>query len=139
MLVGRRRCGELLSWAITSRVRVYVPPWWREKLAGGTMTFDERRNWKGDGNCVVCKVPETSDHIFFLCPLAKFIWACANEALHWGMAPSSMQELLEGWIPLGCRNYGVKITVLAGVLWTLWNVRDKMTMEGVLLCHLLRS
>ena len=58
---------------------------------------------------------------------------CAKEALHWGMAPSSMQELLEGWIPLGCRNYGVKITVLAGVLWTLWNVRDKMTIEGVFL------
>jgi len=44
-----------------------------------------------------------------------------------------MRELLEGWLPLGCRDYGVKMVVLAGLLWTLWNVRNKMAIEGVFL------
>ena len=42
LLVGRRRCGELLRWAITSRVRVVRAAVVEGEVGGGTMTFDVR-------------------------------------------------------------------------------------------------
>ena len=59
--------------------------------------------------------------------------SCASEALQWDRVPTSMRELLEGWLPSGCRDYVVKMLLLAGLLWTLWNVRNKMAIEGVFL------
>ena len=42
-----------------------------------------------------------------------------------------MKDLLEECIPLGCRNYGLKCFVIAGVFCVLWNTRNKMAIEGV--------
>jgi hypothetical protein len=34
-----------------------------------------------DGACLLCGELESCDHIFFVCPLAKFMWACVRELL----------------------------------------------------------
>ena len=39
-------------------------------------------------------MPETVDHIFFICPLDKFAWECIKEALGWDRAPNSLQDLI---------------------------------------------
>ena len=44
-----------------------------------------------------------------------------------------MRDFLEGWLPLGFRDYGVKLMTFGGILSTLWNVRNKMAIEGVFL------
>jgi hypothetical protein len=90
------------------------------------------RKWKGDKNCKICKVLETSDHIFFNCPLAKFLWVgLMSEALGWDRPPGGLRYCLGIWLPIGCSNYSLKLFALAITLWTLWNVRNKMAIEGV--------
>jgi hypothetical protein len=65
--------------------------------------------------------------IKFINYIAKFIWICFKEALGWDKSPGSLQGLNEGWVPLGCFDYELKIFLLGVVLWTLWNTRNKFT------------
>jgi hypothetical protein len=33
-----------------------------------------KRQWHSDPNCYFCGTPETIDHLFFGCPIAKVVW-----------------------------------------------------------------
>jgi hypothetical protein len=33
-----------------------------------------KRRWQGNSGCYFCGYPESSDHLFFLCPVAKVVW-----------------------------------------------------------------
>ena len=111
------------------KINVFMWLAFQDRLPTGVVL--KKHNWKGDGCCIICKILESADHILFCCPLAKFAWACAREALQWGRTPSSMQDFLESWLPLGCRNYKAKMMLFARVLWTLKTVRNKMAIKGV--------
>jgi len=43
----------------------------------------KRRKWRGDGTCDLCRVVETTDHIFFRYSMARFVCVCFKEALGW--------------------------------------------------------
>ena len=124
-----KRLNLLWSSRMPLKIKVFLWLAFQDRLPTGSVL--KKRNWKGCGDCIICKVPETADHIFFLCPIAKFVWTCASEALHWNKIPTSMQNFLEGWLPLGCKDYRVKLLFFAAVLWSLWITRNKMTIEGV--------
>jgi len=47
------------------QIKVLIWLTFQDKLPTGVVL--KRRNWKRDGRCVVCKVPESSDRIFLLC------------------------------------------------------------------------
>jgi len=113
------------------KIKVFMWLAYQDRLQTGENL--KKRHWKGDGSCCVCKVPESLDHIFFMCPIALFTRACARDALGWERIPNSMSDFLEGWLPLGCRNYGQELIIFAGVLWSLWTTRNKMVIEGVFL------
>jgi hypothetical protein len=90
----------------------------------------KKRKWKGSALCGMCGQPETVDHIFFSCILAKFVWACLREALGWERTPVSIQDMLQNWIPLGCGDYSFKVFLLAVIFWVLWTSRNKRAIEG---------
>jgi hypothetical protein len=89
--------------------------------------------WKGDTRCVLCGVPETVDHIFFFCLVARLVWGGMKEAFCFDRHPSGLSDLLDNSIPLGCKKYSTKLFSLAMVFWLLWTSRNKMVMEGVVL------
>lgn len=66
---------------------------------------------------------------FFKCHIARSIWFCFKEALGWDKIPSSVSDVMENWIPLGIRNYHIKLFTLIVVLWGIWSVRNKMAIE----------
>jgi hypothetical protein len=33
-----------------------------------------KRNWQGNPDCYFCGAPESKDHLFFSCPIAKVAW-----------------------------------------------------------------
>lgn len=34
-----------------------------------------KKNWHGDGRCSFCQEQESALHLFFTCPLAKYVWS----------------------------------------------------------------
>ena len=89
-----------------------------------------KRNWKGNPLCGICGKLETADHIFFTCITARFTWACLKEALGWTRNPVCLQEFLDNWVPLGCKQYSLKIFLMTIVLWGLCTSRNKRVMKG---------
>jgi len=57
-----------------------------------------KRGWKGDGNCYVCGLGESIDHIFFSCVLAKMFWTILKEVFDLESIPRSLMELSEVWL-----------------------------------------
>lgn len=36
----------------------------------------KKKKWKGNRNCCLYGIPQTTEHIFFNCEMAKTVWAC---------------------------------------------------------------
>jgi hypothetical protein len=51
--------------------------------------------------------------------------------MDWSRTPNNLQDSFDNWPPLNDRKYNLKLYSLAMVLWVLWNVRNKIVMEGV--------
>ena len=84
---------------------------------------------KGNRNWCLCGECETEDHIFFGCIMVKNVWSCFKEALGWDRIPHNLQDIFYSWLQLNCRNYHVKIFISAIVLWSIWNIRNKMGIQ----------
>ena len=65
------KCWKLLLWESKLPMKIKVFMWltFQDRLPLGPVL--KHRKWRGNGNCVVCQVPEIADHIFFSCPLAR--------------------------------------------------------------------
>jgi rubrerythrin len=107
------------------KLKVFMWQVFQDKLQKGEGGL-KKPKWKGDGNCMVCGVTETRDHILFVCPIAKFTSSCFREASGWVKSLRGFQNCLDGWFPLGCVDYKLKIFVLGVALWVLWNTRNKL-------------
>lgn len=40
-----------------------------------------KKNWVGDPSCYFCSEVETTDHLFFLCPITKVVWGIVAQCL----------------------------------------------------------
>ena len=61
-------------WNIKVSLKIKVFLWYLYK--GVTLTKDNlaRKNWNGNVKCSFCNLSESIQHLFFNCPLAKFVW-----------------------------------------------------------------
>ena len=57
-----------------------------------------KRGWKGDKHCVFCGKDETIDHLFFLCSVAKTIWALVRCAFDLKCTPRDLNDCLGKWL-----------------------------------------
>jgi hypothetical protein len=62
---------------------------------------------------------------------AKFLWTSLKEALGWDRPPDSLEDSFDHWLPIGCTDYIIKAFLFGVVLWGLWNVRNKLSIEGM--------
>ena len=66
--VINKRMQRIWECRLPMKIKVFMWLTLQDRLPTGVVL--KRRNWKGDLKCVICRVPETIDHIFFHCPLA---------------------------------------------------------------------
>lgn len=52
-----------------------------------------KRGWSGDHHCMFCAGDESIDHLFFGCPLLRFVWGVFQVAFDLIPAPSSLAEV----------------------------------------------
>lgn len=89
----------------------------------------KRRNWAGNPRCSLCYERETSQHLFFLCPVARVVWRTVGSVFGTDLCPNNLWQIF-AWchvfFPGGERFYTVG---LAAVCWAIWNCRNRATFE----------
>jgi hypothetical protein len=115
--------------AIPSRIRIFLWQLARKRLP----TNDNIRQRRGPstGRCALCGEIEDTNHIFFECGMAKFMWSAVRKLLSCSWNPScfaDMCRLLHGQTTKMKRVLGI---YYAALCWTLWNLRNKFTIEGI--------
>ena len=63
----------------------------RGRLPSGTEV--RKRNGPGDGLCPICLAPEDCNHIFFQCPVAKFLWSYFREVVGGSWCHDNLPDL----------------------------------------------
>ena len=89
-------------WKIKIPLKIKVFMWYLYK--GVTLTRDNlaRKNWNGNTKCCFCNIEESIQHLFFNCPLAKFIWRILSVTFIISY-PSNFQHMFTDWL------YGIAI------------------------------
>jgi hypothetical protein len=92
-----------------------------------------KRMGPSNGRCALCGDMEDCNHIFFTCPMSRFMWAGIRDILQCGWNPAGAGECLaiaEGL--LGPFRRLVWFT-FAAQCWARWNICNKLTIEGKLI------
>jgi hypothetical protein len=85
----------LLKIKISLKIKVFIWLLCREAI----LTKDNlvKRNWHGNVKCCFCDSPETIQHLFFDCVLAKFIWRVIH--ITFGLSiPNNIKHVFGGWV-----------------------------------------
>ena len=91
----------------------------------------KKRNGPGSDSCQLCGALENTEHIFFHCSLAKFIWSCIRLWLGVNWYPSSFGNLRQCINSLVGRSKRVFMVGWAATCSALWTTRNKFTIEHI--------
>jgi hypothetical protein len=85
----------------------------------------KRKRWSGPLEYLVCGKVETTDHIFFQCPVAVFLWSFLHDVLGWSKSPTNCADFLFEIVSDGRGiNKKINLFICAGALWTKWKTRN---------------
>ena len=115
---------------IPLKTKIFIWQLLRDRLPSGVEVA--KRHGPGDGLCPLCAVPETTTHIMFSCPAARFLWSFLQEALGPEWQASVLGEFIEAHANNTGRRRRLFWLVFAALTWTLWTVRNKMVIERIL-------
>ena len=94
-----------------------------------------KRNGLPNGSCAVWGEPETANHVFFHCHMARFAWTAVREAAGRDWDPRSGVELCALLSSVSGSARRVVWSCVGALLWALWRIRNKLTIEGVFPSH----
>jgi hypothetical protein len=105
------------------KVKVFM--WLAVRKSILTKDMLQPRGWRGDEKCQFCGGNETIIHLFFSCPLARYIWNLASCVNSFKNKPVSVQHLLGGWMRDSRKSEFFLVTVgVAAILWAIWKTRN---------------
>ncbi|KAK1615991.1 hypothetical protein QYE76_021508 [Lolium multiflorum] len=112
-------------------IRVFLWQLIRGRLPSGDQLL--KRNGPSNGRCALCGEWETCDHIFFTCHIAKFMWAGIRELLACSWDPAGAADFVAIANGLSGRFRRIAWFTFAAQSWALWNIRNKLAIEGSLI------
>jgi hypothetical protein len=85
----------------------------------------KKRSWIGSLNCCFCGVDESIDHLFFQCPIAKYMWRVIQVALNLRLIPKSIKNLYDNWLCKPKDKMAHLVLFGCGALfWAIWRTRN---------------
>jgi hypothetical protein len=123
-------------------VPVYVPAVWKLKIPprvqiflwllykNKTLTRDNlaKRREVLDKTCLFCNEPESVCHLFFECCVANRLWPVTTEILNL-RSDWNFEVLATFWI--ANKRHAFTNIISSAVIWCLWNVCNKMCLQGL--------
>ena len=97
-------------------------------LQNAILTKDNllKRKWKGGPSCAFCQEKESVNHLFFDCPVSKYVWSIITYVFG---ATVRLNSFAQFWVwinwclPKGNHVYTVG---LAAVCWAIWRTRNSV-------------
>ncbi|RLN34680.1 putative retroelement [Panicum miliaceum] len=125
--VTSKEAGGIWKARVPLKIKVFI---WQMFHKLPTATELVKRGWKGSHRCSLCGQPESGDHIFFHCSMARFTWCCLRDFFGWDGHPTSCSDFWGRWLPLKFNiSPRLGIFMFAGLCWVLWITRNKMAFE----------
>jgi hypothetical protein len=112
---------------VPEKIRTFM--WLVEQNAILTKGNMLRKNWHGDPSCYFCDSPETVDHLFFECPIAKVVWWVIAAYFGQVCRPRSYAQYwvwIPNALPGGDKMYMVG---LAAICWVIWKGQNRVCFE----------
>jgi hypothetical protein len=112
-------------WKIKIPMRVKTFLWLILKKSILTRDVLLHRGGSCPKNCLFCGSNETIDHLFFACPLARYVWNVISVSFGFNRPFSNVQECVNIWLQ-GLRGINRKLAavVIAAVFWGIWKTRN---------------
>uniref|UniRef100_A0A452ZUF0 Reverse transcriptase zinc-binding domain-containing protein n=1 Tax=Aegilops tauschii subsp. strangulata TaxID=200361 RepID=A0A452ZUF0_AEGTS len=104
-----RGCDYKWIWESKIPLKIQIFLWQLFQDAILTRDVMSRRKWAGNSTCSFCSERETSQHLFFTCPVARIMWRTVGCVLD-----------EEKFYTFG----------LAAMCWAMWNCHNKATFES---------
>jgi hypothetical protein len=124
----RKHYGVLWRIAVPLKIRIFLWQLVRKRLPSNDNI--RRRRGPSSGRCALCGEMEDTNHIFFTCVLAKFLWSAVRELLHCTWNPTCLADVYRLVQPCRGQTKRVYWISCAALCWTLWNIRNKFSIEG---------
>lgn len=103
-------------WASSIPLKVKIVLWQLHHNRIPTTDQLKIRGWKGVEKCSLCGVLEDANHVLFKCVIAKFVWCCNKEIMHWDRVSESLDEFYLGWLDKkGANEYHVGLFSFAAL------------------------
>ena len=83
----------------------------------------------------LCSVPEDSNHIFFVCPSVRFLWSCVPEMVGGSWCHANLSNMFAEVLTFTSIEQPSLWVLVGSLLWTLWNVRNKLVIEHIIPLH----
>lgn len=109
------------------KIKIFIRQMFQNRLL--TAENVAKRNGPSDGSCVLCGNIEDANHTFFHCHLARFSWSAVRAAFQQNWNPSSSVDLLDIIHTQKGASARIVWHCVGVLLWSLWTVRNKMTIE----------
>jgi hypothetical protein len=85
----------------------------------------KKRSWIGSTDCCFCGGDESIDHLFFHCPIAKYMWRVIQVALNLRLILNSISNLYDNWL---CKPKDKTANLMlfgcGALFWAIWRTRN---------------
>jgi hypothetical protein len=94
------------------------------------MTRDhlKKRNLNKPETCVFCSEPESVQHLFFYCIVARNVWQSISSFLSFSVG-NSVGAIAYYWI--ADKRHAALNSIYAAVLWSIWKLRNVLIFNAV--------
>lgn len=126
-------CHYKWIWKAKIPLKIKIFLWQLSQDAVLTRQVMRKRKWPGNPTCSFCNEVETSQHLFFMCPVAKIVWRSVGVVLGTDRCPNNYWQFFtwcHAFLPAGEKFYTVG---LAAACWAIWLARNRATFEKKLI------
>jgi hypothetical protein len=114
-------------WAAKLPLKIRIFTW---QLALNCLPSSAARHGPGTGRCSLCGEVEDASHIFFNRSLVKFMLSVSRQLLRCNWSPTNFPQFYSLVSSLLGRHRRTVWALFAAQFWTLWHVRNKLTIES---------
>jgi hypothetical protein len=119
-------------WKAKLPLKIKVFMWQLFQIAILTRDNLKKRKWPGSPLYSFCAQHESARHLFFECSNAKVVWGTLGGILGSNLCPLSLWQSIAWLYRFYSKGKRFHMFLLAAICWGIWNVRNKITFDHVM-------